>query len=617
MADQTRFYTRQPDGRLSYFSAAPGAFSAGELSADADMEPLTSGGYHEVPPEVFARQRRGYEQAMPGEPTSSPMLPQSPPRTVSKLPLGASSVAYRAIDGTTPYFRNEGGLQEEGRLPEGEDPQSLAAQGYVFANRDDFTEARSRLDPMNPVQDHTSPEPSAEDEAVDALAREMDKPDPAKEDAPADVDALGKAFDADFAPRTQPRSGATPTGRAPVSVQSVPSTVALASPLGGRQLPSPGASAATGAPSGLAHFDPAIPSSPEDTLATAQQREWLLRGGAGLSRATGKIAAAIAGVKPDEDNAQQLDRSANSTVADYLQRKQAAESEKQKAEQDALKSPASPQSKRLQEVVARTFPGIYSPKQLAHLTMADEPMIFKAGTLRATLDERAQQASDERASREKIAADNLEARKEDSRQRSLDRGLQRELAGQRLRGEMVGREAKASTAGTHISANEAADLGEAGSALSAVDTIYRQFKDKAGGISGAVGSFIPGTDAIQYDNDDRRAAAQVIGRFLEGGKLAANDETKYMNLMPAAGDSDARAQNKKDNLKRLISERQKQRIAGLKSVGYNTGDLGANTGAPSSPTSTGERVPVKRVPNKDRTKYRIDYSDGTSEVVNA
>lgn len=439
MADKTQLYTRQPNGRLAYFSAGPGRFNAGDVSAEA-LDQLANGGFHEVDPEIFARQRRGYEQNMPGTPAPSPYIPKgnAAAHPVATLPPGASRVANRSIDGTTPYFHATDGYMEEGRLPAGEDPQQLAEQGYVFADAPAFTEARTRLDPMRPPQDKgaDAERQSAEDMAVDALAQEMDRPYPKGENSAEDVDALASSFDADMAPRAQPRRAPSGPRRPIYDVQNVPSSVAMASPLGGAPLPSPSGGLARALD---ARHENGAPVSVE-TLADVQDRASRQRGLAMFERGGARMGAALAGIRPDSGAADDLGQGADRQVSEYLQRKQGAEAEKQKAEQDALKSPGSPQSKRFQDVVSRTLPGIYTPEQIAQMTAADKETIFDAGKMRAQLDERTKQAADDRTSRETIATDNRDARKEDTRQRSLDRQLSRDLATQQHKDSVAQRE---------------------------------------------------------------------------------------------------------------------------------------------------------------------------------
>lgn len=529
-------------------------------------------------------------------------------------PPPTTRLMHRAIDGTYPYFSSAiGGAQEEGRLPVGSDPQDLLDRGYTLADRDTFLQTRERMDPLKRAEakdadvlgaayDDFQARLSAQ-QRPSAPVRAGPSPAPRRAtataapvgDTPEDLDALQAGLD-DLAARSAQQQRGGFSGAAANNSGSTSTPPAPQPPVAPRQ--------AVGR----------APSQDMDLVA-AQQRANLTRAIAGMSRAGSKIAAAIGHRQPDLSGAAALEASADTPVAQHLQRKQAAMAEDQRAQQAAQSDPTSPASQRIQAYVRRAFGSVYAPEEIAQMTAADAPFITKVGEMRAQLDARAQERADtladrgeDRASREKMASEAVAARKEDSRQRSLDRGLQRELAAQHHK-DTAAKQAAKPTAPPTVPAGEAADLGEATSALEAVDVLYKQFTDKAGGITGGITGMIPGTDATQYGDDDRRAAAQVIGRFLEGGKLAAGDEVKYMNLMPAPGDGDARAKNKVANLTRLIGERQQKRIAGLKAAGFTTGELGAQP--------VGPRHAVKRVPNKDRTKYRIDYSDGTSEVVNA
>lgn len=143
----------------------------------------------------------------------------------------------------------------------------------------------------------------------------------------------------------------------------------------------------------------------------------------------------------------------------------------------------------------------------------------------------------------------------------------------------------AAGAGQQLPAGEATKLGEAKGAVDNLNRLEKQFKEKgAGGAAGFVKNLIPFTDASKYGSDVR-AAAQVIGGYLEGGKLTDTDYAKYMDLLPKPGDSEKTAANKMGNLRNLIGFRQRSQKDALQAAGYNvSGIKDANTEINFTPT---------------------------------
>jgi len=438
MADRTRLYTRQPDGRISYFSAAPHELSSGELSPGADASDLEAAGYVEASPQDFSNQHAGYSERLHGERATSQSLSRG--NLGLPDPVAEPSSADEGPEPTRPVLLKNGTIAQV--------PSRNWAAWLASSDAAPITTVQGTPTPVTTVEGtptpittmppmgggNNAPPDSGPDARSLALARMASGP-PAS-DSPEDVDALAAAFDADMASRPPMRTGTGATRRPGVSVQQVPPSVALASPLGGSSLPSPSG----GLSRAMAQQAGAAPTSAEETLADVQTRAARERALAGFARAGSRMGAAIAGVKPESGPADDLEQGADQQVRDYLQRKQAADFDKQQAEQDALKDPSSPQSKRFQVAVSKALPGVYSPDEIALMSASDEKSVLDLGKMRATLDERAQQAKDERASREQIAAENRQARSEDARQRSLDRQLSRDLAAQQHKDMLAARE---------------------------------------------------------------------------------------------------------------------------------------------------------------------------------
>lgn len=129
--------------------------------------------------------------------------------------------------------------------------------------------------------------------------------------------------------------------------------------------------------------------------------------------------------------------------------------------------------------------------------------------------------------------------------------------------------AKGKEAGaTKIPASEAAALGSLETAERALMALDKSWDTKTGAVSG-VAQHLPGTKSAQY-NDQKLAAAQVIGTILEGGKLTDSDlSDKYLPLMPSAGDGESRKTAKVENLRRMLRDFGAGKREGLGRAGYD------------------------------------------------
>ncbi len=129
--------------------------------------------------------------------------------------------------------------------------------------------------------------------------------------------------------------------------------------------------------------------------------------------------------------------------------------------------------------------------------------------------------------------------------------------------------------GVQLPAHEAVNLGTANSAIDAAKDLYKTWEKDASGVMGFISSGIPGSDAKVF-NDKRQMAKQIIGSYLEGGILRKEDEAKYEQYLPAAGDSENRAKGKRDSLLALIASRQIEQKKALAGAGYNVGNIKEN-----------------------------------------
>ncbi len=118
-----------------------------------------------------------------------------------------------------------------------------------------------------------------------------------------------------------------------------------------------------------------------------------------------------------------------------------------------------------------------------------------------------------------------------------------------------------------LPAGEAQQIGVYQTGIDQLDALQGEWKSKTGTFSG-VTKFLPNTDASKY-GDASDLAAQNIGQILEGGKLAEGDISRYKDMMPTAGDSPERAQEKFDRLRIALESKRNNSIKGAQQAGYD------------------------------------------------
>lgn len=99
-------------------------------------------------------------------------------------------------------------------------------------------------------------------------------------------------------------------------------------------------------------------------------------------------------------------------------------------------------------------------------------------------------------------------------------------------------------------------INDGTTALGLLDTIENTVLSNSqnGPIAGRLGRANPYNTSAQTFEAEAMQAAQLIGRFLEGGKLAEGDIARYRKLLPTITDTDATAQNKIASLRQLLSQ---------------------------------------------------------------
>lgn len=91
------------------------------------------------------------------------------------------------------------------------------------------------------------------------------------------------------------------------------------------------------------------------------------------------------------------------------------------------------------------------------------------------------------------------------------------------------------------------------------------------GYMGRIGSVLSGkvgqTKEGQYEAR-KKAAAQLIGGIMEGGKLTDNDFARYLNMMPGVGDTKEQAANKANMLRSMLGSKAESLRSSFSGAGY-------------------------------------------------
>ena len=119
--------------------------------------------------------------------------------------------------------------------------------------------------------------------------------------------------------------------------------------------------------------------------------------------------------------------------------------------------------------------------------------------------------------------------------------------------------------GTELSQTALTQIDSLDNSLLNLDFVERVLQENQGAfdpIRGRLASLNPYDDTANKINQASLVAAQNIGRALEGGKLTDNDIARYQRALPNINDTPDQAQNKIDELRRLVTL-QKQNYVGL------------------------------------------------------
>lgn len=119
--------------------------------------------------------------------------------------------------------------------------------------------------------------------------------------------------------------------------------------------------------------------------------------------------------------------------------------------------------------------------------------------------------------------------------------------------------------------------------LSDLRKTLEENKDLFGPIQGRYNAVNPYDTRAQTVKAQLKTAAQVIGKYLEGGKLTDKDVPKYEAMLSALSDNPDVALNKLDLIERKTKQKQISDIAALKDAGKNVSSVDKGLVAPELP----------------------------------
>lgn len=164
-------------------------------------------------------------------------------------------------------------------------------------------------------------------------------------------------------------------------------------------------------------------------------------------------------------------------------------------------------------------------------------------------------------------------------------------------------------------------IADSDTAIKSLDALGTKFKEKnlghwGAGPAAAVSSKLGLSNDYTEFNDAALVAMQGVGKIMEGGKLAAGDETKYRAMLPRPGDSVERAQEKLADAKMFLAELRRNRVAILRGSGYRP--IRSTSGGGKTFTvrnlKTGERYPAVTAEQLAELKKEPDFADYSTEA---
>lgn len=105
--------------------------------------------------------------------------------------------------------------------------------------------------------------------------------------------------------------------------------------------------------------------------------------------------------------------------------------------------------------------------------------------------------------------------------------------------------------------------------LSNIERALKENADLFGPVGGRLGAINPYDMRSQNINSQVKATAQMIGKYMEGGVLRAEDIPKYAAMLPGLSDTPETAQNKINNVRALLTRKYNTDLESLQQGGYD------------------------------------------------
>lgn len=161
----------------------------------------------------------------------------------------------------------------------------------------------------------------------------------------------------------------------------------------------------------------------------------------------------------------------------------------------------------------------------------------------------------------------------DAQNKMVQAQLDKQLSDLRVSRSLMLAKAAGAGAGRHLNEGTAKELGEANAAVKSARDLLGKFESShSDGIGGWLKSWFPANDTSRYENN-AAVATQVIGTYLEGGKLSDANVPQYRAMLPKPGDGKETAQNKINALVDLIGTRQAHEKRALAGSGFDVGGI--------------------------------------------
>lgn len=133
--------------------------------------------------------------------------------------------------------------------------------------------------------------------------------------------------------------------------------------------------------------------------------------------------------------------------------------------------------------------------------------------------------------------------------------------------------------GKSISSATALNIADSDAAIDMLNDLERNLKTNSrllGPVKGLISGVNPYNTAAQDLQSKVNSTKQIVGKYLEGGVLRAEDEKKYEKILPKLSDTPAVAAAKLANVRGLVESKINAQQNRLRTSGYNSSDAGTS-----------------------------------------